>query len=406
MTLALHGELQRGGFVAAFDLDVAAGETLALVGPNGAGKSSCVQVLAGLLPLARGELRLGDAVLDAPAARTFVAPEQRRVGYLPQEPLLFPHLSVRDNVGYGLRARGAARGEARTHADAWLVRVGLGGFGGRLPHELSGGQAQRVALARALATGPRLLLLDEPLAAVDASARLLLRQELQRHLAAFPGPRVVVTHDAVDAFVLADRIAVLEQGRVVQVGTAAAIGSQPRSPYVADLVGLNFLRGSVHDSVFTLAGGGTLVVATTHEGPAVATVHPRAIALFRERPSGSPRNVWMAEVTGVEVALAGRRVRLAGPLPLVAEITAAAVAELGLRPGAPVWIALKATDHEDDVGLDHCGDNVGTSAGGRRAAEGRLIIDSVPCSSSHCPPMYHVRYVDFLPAVDTRVNEP
>ena len=344
MTLALHGELQRGGFVAAFDLDVAAGETLALVGPNGAGKSSCVQVLAGLLPLARGELRLGDAVLDAPAARTFVAPEQRRVGYLPQEPLLFPHLSVRDNVGYGLRARGAARGEARTHADAWLVRVGLGGFGGRLPHELSGGQAQRVALARALATGPRLLLLDEPLAAVDASARLLLRQELQRHLAAFPGPRVVVTHDAVDAFVLADRIAVLEQGRVVQVGTAAAIGSQPRSPYVADLVGLNFLRGSVHDSVFTLAGGGTLVVATTHEGPAVATVHPRAIALFRERPSGSPRNVWMAEVTGVEVALAGRRVRLAGPLPLVAEITAAAVAELGLRPGAPVWIALKATE--------------------------------------------------------------
>ena len=143
---------------------------------------------------------------------------------------------------------------------------------------------------------------------------------------------------------LADRIAVLEQGRVVQVGTAAAIGSQPRSPYVADLVGLNFLRGSVHDSVFTLAGGGTLVVATTHEGPAVATVHPRAIALFRERPSGSPRNVWMAEVTGVEVALAGRRVRLAGPLPLVAEITAAAVAELGLRPGAPVWIALKATE--------------------------------------------------------------
>lgn len=344
MTLALHGERRRGAFVASFALDVAPGETLALVGPNGAGKSTCLQVLAGLLTLDRGELRLGDAVFDAPATRTFVAPEQRGVGYLPQEPLLFPHLCVRDNVAYGLRAHGVARGEARRLAEAWLARVGLEGFGARRARELSGGQAQRVALARALATGPRLLLLDEPLAAVDASARLVLRQELQRHLAAFAGPRVIVTHDAVDAFVLADRIAVLEAGQVVQAGTAAAIGSQPRSRYVADLVGLNFLRGIVHDSVFTLTDGGTLVVATTHEGPAIATVHPRAIALFRERPCGSPRNVWQAEVAGIEVALAGRRVRLAGAVPLVAEVTAAAIAELGLRPGAPVWIALKATE--------------------------------------------------------------
>jgi molybdate transport system ATP-binding protein len=251
---------------------------------------------------------------------------------------------VRDNVAYGLWTRGTGRGAARAAAAHWLQRVGLGEFGSRRPHELSGGQGQRVALARALATAPQVLLLDEPLAAVDASARLLLRQELQRHLAAFPGPRVIVTHDAVDAFVLADRIAVLEQGRIVQVGTAATIGCEPRSRYVADLVGLNFLRGSVHDSVFTRQGGGTLVVATTHEGPAIATVHPRAIALFRDRPSGSPRNVWQAEVAGIEVALAGRRVRLEGALPLVAEVPAAAVDELGLRPGALVWIALKATE--------------------------------------------------------------
>jgi molybdate transport system ATP-binding protein len=344
MTLALHGERQRGAFVGAFDLDVAPGETLALVGPNGAGKSTCVQVIAGLLPLDRGELRLGATRLDAPAARIFVPPEHRRLGYLPQQPLLFPHLSVRDNVAYGLWTRGTGRGAARAAAAHWLQRVGLGEFGSRRPHELSGGQGQRVALARALATAPQVLLLDEPLAAVDASARLLLRQELQRHLAAFPGPRVIVTHDAVDAFVLADRIAVLEQGRIVQVGTAATIGCEPRSRYVADLVGLNLLRGSVHDSVFTRQGGGTLVVATTHEGPAIATVHPRAIALFRDRPSGSPRNVWQAEVAGIEVALAGRRVRLEGALPLVAEVTAAAVDELGLRPGALVWIALKATE--------------------------------------------------------------
>jgi molybdate transport system ATP-binding protein len=283
-------------------------------------------------------------VLDEPDSGRFVLPEQRGVGYLPQEPLLFPHLSVRDNIGYGLGARGSDRAAARSQADQWLQRVGLGGFGERRPRELSGGQAQRAALARALAPAPALLLLDEPLSAVDASARLLLRQELQQHLRAFPGPRVVVTHDAVDAFVLADRIAVLEQGRIVQVGTAAAIGSQPRSRYVADLVGLNFLRGSVHDSVFTLAEGAHLVVATTIEGSAIATVHPRALSLFRERPSGSPRNVWQAEVVGVEPALTGRRVRLGGPVPLVAEVTAAAVAELGLLPGARLWIALKATE--------------------------------------------------------------
>ncbi len=345
MTLSLHGTLRRGALELVVALDVAAGETLALVGPNGAGKSTVVQLLAGLLRLDAGELRLGAAVFDAPTQGILLPPEERRVGYLPQEPLLFPHLSVGDNVAYGVRAYENGRGASpRMLANAWLQRVGLDGFGDRRPRELSGGQAQRVALARALAPDPALLLLDEPLSAVDASARLLLRQELQRHLRAFAGPRVVVTHDPVDAFVLGDRIAVLEQGRIVQQGTAAAIGGQPRSRYTADLVGLNFLRGNVHDSVFTLGDGAHLVVATTHEGPAIATVHPRALSLFRERPSGSPRNVWLAEVLAVEPALAGRRVALGGAVPLVAEVTAAAVAELGLAPGARVWIACKATE--------------------------------------------------------------
>lgn len=344
MTLTLRGELHRGEFTASLALEVAAGETLALVGPNGAGKSSCLQVLAGLVPLDRGELWLGEERLDAPADGHRVPAERRGVGYLPQEPLLFPHRSVLDNVAFGLQARGLGKAAARTEALAWLARVGIADLAPRRPRELSGGQAQRAALARALAPAPRLLLLDEPLAAVDASARLALRQELARHLAAFAGPRVLVTHDAVDAFVLADRIAVLEQGRVVQVGTAAEIGERPRSRYVADLVGLNFLRGRVHDSVFACENGAQLVVATTHEGAAIATVHPRAIALFRERPSGSPRNVWQATVAGVETVPTGRRVRLSGPFSLVAEVTAASVAELGLVAGASVWIALKATE--------------------------------------------------------------
>jgi molybdate transport system ATP-binding protein len=344
MSLRLQGRLQRGELGLELDLEVPMGSTLARVGPNGAGKSTCLSLLAGLLRLANGSLRLGARALDEPSTRTFVLPEARAIGYLPQEPLLFPHLSVADNVAYGLRARGADRLVVRSRVAAWLERVGLGELAARRPRELSGGEAQRVALARALATEPQLLLLDEPLAAVDASARLSLRHELQRHLAAFAGPRVIVTHDPVDAFVLADRIAVLEAGRVVQIGTAAEIGGQPRSRYTADLVGLNFVRGRVHDSVFTAADGGSLVVASAIEGPAIATVHPRAIALFRERPTGSPRNVWQTHVLGVETALQGRRVRLGGPLPLVAEITAASVQELGLAAGAPVWLALKATE--------------------------------------------------------------
>lgn len=344
MSLLLRGGLQRGELALELELEVPMGSTLALVGPNGAGKSTCLSLLVGLLRLANGSLQLGPLVLDEPAARKFVVPEARTIGYLPQEPLLFPHLSVFDNVAYGLRARGADRLVVRARTAAWLERVGLAQFGARKPRELSGGQAQRVALARALATEPRLLLLDEPLAAVDASARLSLRHELQHHLAAFAGPRVIVTHDPVDAFVLADRIAVLEAGRIVQIGTAAEIGGQPRSRYTADLVGLNFVRGVVRDSVFVAEGGGSLIVATAVEGPAIATVHPRAIALFRDRPAGSPRNVWQAPVLGVETVLQGRRVRLGGPLPLVAEVTAAAVQELGLAAGAPVWLALKATE--------------------------------------------------------------
>jgi molybdate transport system ATP-binding protein len=345
MTLALDGGLQRGAWSLQLALEVAAGETVALVGPNGAGKSTCVQVLAGLLRLQRGTLALDGALLDdAASPRAFVVPERRRVGSLPQEPLLLPHLSVRDNVAYGLRARGVGAAAAWARAATCLEQVGVGELAAMRPAQLSGGQSQRVALARALATGPRYLVLDEPLAAVDASARIRLRQELQRHLAAFAGPRLIVTHDVVDAFALADRIAVIEQGQLVQVGTAAAIGSRPRSRYVADLVGLNFLRGAVCDSVFTANDGGRLVVATTVEGPAVATVHPRAIALFRERPSGSPRNVWQARVDGVEPALSSRRVRLGGDVPLVAEVTPAAIADLGIAAGATVWIALKATE--------------------------------------------------------------
>jgi ABC-type nitrate/sulfonate/bicarbonate transport system ATPase subunit len=226
----LHAEftLRRGTLELDVDLRASAGQTLALVGPNGAGKSTCLHVLAGLLRIERGRVQCGDDLLDGGPGGVFVPPEHRAAGVVFQDHLLFPHLTALDNVAFALRARGSDRRPARAAADDWLQRVGLRSHAHTLPRALSGGQAQRVALARALAGAPRMLLLDEPLSAVDASARLLLRRGLRAHLDAFAGVRLVVAHDALDAFALADRIAVLEAGRIVQTGTVAEICGRPR----------------------------------------------------------------------------------------------------------------------------------------------------------------------------------
>jgi len=342
-TLSLSFALQRGALALAVDLEVARGETLALVGPNGAGKTSLLLAVAGLLRIDHGSIRIDGRELDGGPAGPFVAPTARGVGFVFQDHLLFPHLSALDNVAFGLRCHGASRADARAHARSWLERIGLLSHAAHRPRELSGGQAQRVALARALALTPRMLLLDEPLAAVDASSRLDLRRDLRSHLHAFDGVRILVAHTAVDAFALADRVAVLEGGRIVQSGTVAAICNQPRTRYVADLVGLNLFRGTAKAGVVDV-GGASLVVPAAHAGPVLATVHPRAVALFRERPVGSPRNVWSAPVVALEPALDCLRVRLGGALPLVAEITPAAQQELRLAIGEQVWVAIKATE--------------------------------------------------------------
>jgi molybdate transport system ATP-binding protein len=344
MTLRAKFTLQRGALHLDVDLTVQDGETVALVGPNGAGKTTCLRALAGLLAVQHGTIALGDDVLDGGPGGAFVAPEDRGVGFVFQEHLLFPHLSALDNVAFGLRAGGMPRPAARAAAVTWLQRVGLGDHGASLPSALSGGQSQRVALARALATSPRLLLLDEPLAAVDATARLELRRDLRGHLQTFRGVRLLVAHAAVDAFALADRIAVIEAGRVVQLGTVAEICSRPRSRYVADLVGLNCFRGTAADGVVAIAGGGQLVTASALDGAVFATVHPRAVSLFRERPAGSPRNVFAAPITAIEPAIDCVRVQVGGPLALVAEVTTAAVGDLRLATGGEVWVALKATE--------------------------------------------------------------
>jgi molybdate transport system ATP-binding protein len=343
MTLTAEVGVGLGSFDLAVALDAGIGETVAILGPNGAGKTTLLRALAGLIPLERGRIVLDDVVLDD-GAHTFVVPERRPVGIVFQDYLLFPHLSALDNVAFGPRSRGARRGDARAIAARWLGVVGLADRARDKPGTLSGGQAQRVALARALATEPRLLLLDEPLAALDQRARGAVRRDLRARLRDFAGTRVLVTHDPLDAAALADRLVILEEGLVTQTGTFAEVAARPRSDYVAELVGVNLLRGRVAGDHVSLDGGGELVAPAAGTGPVLAVFHPHAVVLQTNRPTGSARNVWAGTVAGIELLGERVRVRVAGTVPLVAEITPAALHELALDEGAPVFAAVKATE--------------------------------------------------------------
>jgi molybdate transport system ATP-binding protein len=225
-----------------------------------------------------------------------------------------------------------------------LARVGLADHERTRPAALSGGQAQRVALARALATEPSLLLLDEPLAAIDAGAKAQLRRQLRAQLADSRGVRVLVTHDPVDALAIGDRLVVLEGGRVTQRGPMSEVTARPRSPWVAALVGLNLYEGAARGDSIALAGGRTLTIAGRLQGPAFVLVHPRAVSLHRSAPEGSARNVWKADVGGLDFEGDRVRVQVTGTPPIVAEVTPAAASELRLRDGGPVWVSVKATE--------------------------------------------------------------
>jgi molybdate transport system ATP-binding protein len=342
--LDAHLVVARGDWRLDVELRVQPGKVTALLGPNGAGKSTALQALAGLHRLDGGRIEIGGELLDDAGTGEWARPEERAVGLVFQDYLLFPRMSARDNVAFGLRARGISRAAARQRADAWLERVGLAAFAARRPGELSGGQAQRVALARALATEPRLLLLDEPLAALDAGTRMSVRTELRRHLDEFGGATIVVTHDPLDALVLADQVVVIEDGRIVQAGPPAAVARHPRTRYVAQLMGLNLLRGNADAATVTLDDGTVLATAQEFDGPVFVMVRPSAIGVYAGQPHGSPRNSWPAVLSSVEQQ--GHAVRLAatGPPDVVADVTPDAVAELRLTVGSPVWLNVKATD--------------------------------------------------------------
>ena len=224
-------------------------QTVALLGPNGAGKSTAVAALAGLVPIDSGTIALAGTVLDDPGGGVLVPPEARSVGVVFQDYLLFPHLSVIENVAFGLRSRGVVHDAALARAGEWLERLGVADQARSKPGTLSGGQAQRVALARALVTEPELLLLDEPLSALDVTTRVQLRRVLAEHLEGFAGPRLLITHDPTEAFLLADLIHIIEDGAITQTGTADDIRLRPRTTYAADLAGANLFLGVAHDGI-------------------------------------------------------------------------------------------------------------------------------------------------------------
>jgi molybdate transport system ATP-binding protein len=329
-----------------------AGETVALLGPNGAGKSSVVEAIAGVLEPSQATIQVTGERIDG------LPPERRPIGVAFQGARLFPTMSVLENVAFPLRARGVPRRDARAAARRLLDDVvGKAVAPDAATSNLSGGEAQRVALARALAPEPRVLLLDEPLAAVDVSARADLRALLRRITSTFSGVCVLVAHDPIDALTLADRIVVLERGEVSQSGTPAELRAAPATSYVADLVGVNLLVGTLEPidggtMALRTSGGGTVIVAATGTPAAtadaasdvMATISPSDVALHLRRPEGSPRNVFRGAVEEVAIVGDRARVRLATEPPLVAEITRGSAERLGLEPGLEIFASCKAVE--------------------------------------------------------------
>jgi molybdate transport system ATP-binding protein len=346
--LVVDAEVQRGGFVLTVSLAAAPGEVLGVLGPNGSGKSTLLSAVAGLTPVSAGRITLAGQVMDDAEEGTFVEASGRPVGFVFQNYRLFPHLTVAENVAFSPRARGLGRQAARSAARHWLERLGLTDLADRKPDELSGGQAQRVALARALAGQPALLLLDEPLSALDAGTRLDVEAELRQHLADFTGPCLLVTHDPLEALVLADRIVVLEGGRIVQEGTPGQVARQPATDYVAKLVGLNLYAGRADGTQVELTAGGTFVTASKDaRGDVLVAVRPSAILVSTQRPQpSSARNTWPATVTGLTMLADRVRLDLEGKPSALVDVTPAAVAELSLASGSQVWLTTKATDLE------------------------------------------------------------
>jgi molybdate transport system ATP-binding protein len=338
------------------EFSVSPGEVLAVLGPNGAGKSTAMHVISGLVRPDRGLVRLGDRVLTDTEAGVFVPTYDRRVGLLLQDPLLFPHLSAAANVAFAPRTRRRGRAAAKQAAERWLAEVDAAQFADRRPRQLSGGQAQRVAIARALAGEPDVLLLDEPMAGLDVAAAASIRALLRRVLASGGRAAVLVTHDVLDVLTLADRVMVIEAGRVAEIGGAAEVLSAPRSSFGARIAGVNLVRGTLDAAGVLHTSSGEVWHGTAAGGPdaatagqqAVAVFAPAAVAVFQDEPHGSPRNVVEVTIAELDARGAAIRARAAGQPDgapgLAADITPDAAADLRVVPGMRLWFAVKAQE--------------------------------------------------------------
>ncbi len=361
-------ELQLRAVVADRQLDVefsvSAGEVLAVLGPNGAGKSTALHVIAGLVRPDAGLVRLGDRVLTDTEGGVNVATHDRRVGLLLQDPLLFPHMSVAANVAFGPHSRHktsrmfrSTRAKEKATTLRWLREVDAEQFADRKPRQLSGGQAQRVAIARALAAQPDVLLLDEPLTGLDVAAAAAIRAVLRTVVTRSGCAVLLITHDLLDVFTLADRVLVLESGKISEIGPVADVLSAPRSHFGARIAGVNLVNGtigpdgSLHDRSGAHWHGSPaqeLDKALTEGQDAIAVFPPTAVAVYRDPPHGSPRNT--VELTVAELDTRGPAVLVRGPEQpdgapgLAAEITVDAAAELRLTPGERVWFSVKALE--------------------------------------------------------------
>jgi molybdate transport system ATP-binding protein len=337
--LALEATTRLGKLALDVALEVPRGSCLALGGPSGAGKTTVLRIAAGLVRPDEGRVRCGEHTWLDTARGIDLPPERRRCGYVFQDYALFGHMSAWRNVAYA--------GATRQRAHELLERFGLGDRADAKPPELSGGERQRVALARALARDPGVLLLDEPLSALDTRTRAAAARELAGVLRETGVPALLVTHDFHEAAQLGDRVGVLDRGRIVQLGEPAELAARPASPFVADFTGAVLLTGTAEPgpdglTVVRLDGGGTVTSTDAAAGPVAASVYPWEIVLEPGAAPGSAQNHVAGEVASV-TAFGGRaRVALHAGQPLVAEVTIAAVRELALAPGARVTATWKA----------------------------------------------------------------
>jgi molybdate transport system ATP-binding protein len=350
-SVRVRARLERRGVE--FDLALDDGEVLAVLGPNGVGKSTLLQMIAGLLRPDHGRIELGGTIVTDTSSGVFVPAHARGVAMLSQQALMFPHMNAAANVAYAPRCKGQTRSAARATAQRWLEAVGAEHLADRRPAQLSGGQAQRVAVARALAAEPQVLLLDEPMSALDVTAAPALRRLLREILRGKRRTAIIVTHDLLDALAIADKVVVFERGRVVESGPVRTVLASPRSDFAARIAGVNLIPGAVTDpgNIRTAWGTDISGIGDLDLGDAaVALFRPSAVAVHLDSPHASPRNV--IAVTIAEIDIHGTVVRIRGAeqpdgsTGLAADITAASAADLDLAPGQRVYFVVKAQEVE------------------------------------------------------------